>query len=359
MRIAAVGWLGFVLVSLWATPAAADNCAVFTDCFGQSGAFSEAVLGLSLLAGLSLVVDFIPVVGDVKGLIEMGTGRDLFTGEELAPWERSLGLIGLIPGGDLARLIGVGGDLAGGVGRNVDELAALGGGVGGVGRNVDELAAVGGGVGGVGSTTRGIDGIGEAPAAGDVVRHGSHRGDIDQLARDYANATTVAEKKVISETIGELGAVDYLEQVTGRGGLDILRPTSDADVAGLIDDFDAGVGWDQPVAFGGARATNVVYYDGQTLHIVEAKGGAGRYGDRASTLGIGNDKGRISQTEWNYPRDVAADMANSPKADGRNAMGDLIEDAYQDDIVSYTTTRTTGHNAGGPAVTTLEHIVLP
>jgi hypothetical protein len=44
--------------------------------------------------GASLTVDFIPVVGDVKGLAEVFTGRDLITGEGLGNW-RWLGLLGL------------------------------------------------------------------------------------------------------------------------------------------------------------------------------------------------------------------------------------------------------------------------
>jgi len=44
--------------------------------------------------GASLAVDFTPVVGDVKGLIEVGTGKDLITGESLGAW-RWLGLLGL------------------------------------------------------------------------------------------------------------------------------------------------------------------------------------------------------------------------------------------------------------------------
>ncbi len=129
-RIAAVGWLGIVfavvVLGVGASPAAADNCSVFTDCFGQSEAASEAALGLTFLAALSLVIDFIPIVGDVKGLIEMGTGRDLLTGEELAAWERSLGLVGLIPGGDLFRLAKIGAEMADTAGTAARGAGALG-----------------------------------------------------------------------------------------------------------------------------------------------------------------------------------------------------------------------------------------
>ncbi|MEW4372919.1 pre-toxin TG domain-containing protein, partial [Paenibacillus kandeliae] len=46
------------------------------------------------LAAASLVLDFVPFVGNVKGIIEAVTGRDLLTGEKLEAWERVLGVMG-------------------------------------------------------------------------------------------------------------------------------------------------------------------------------------------------------------------------------------------------------------------------
>ncbi|HEU5148105.1 MAG TPA: pre-toxin TG domain-containing protein, partial [Chryseosolibacter sp.] len=45
---------------------------------------------------VSVVIDFIPVVGQVKGLIEAAVGVDLITGRTLADWERALAIL---PGG--------------------------------------------------------------------------------------------------------------------------------------------------------------------------------------------------------------------------------------------------------------------
>ena len=117
-----IGWLVVMAISLLtASPAAADNCSVFTDCFGVSNSAAEATFGLSLLAGLSLVLDFVPIVGDVKGLVEAGTGRDLLTGEELSPLERALGLIPLLPIGDIARAAGKLDDIVD-MGRHADDV---------------------------------------------------------------------------------------------------------------------------------------------------------------------------------------------------------------------------------------------
>ena len=81
--------------ALSAGPAAADNCSVFTDCFGQSEAASEAALGLTALAALSLIIDFIG--GRGWGGFGLG-GRGLFGGDDGgSAWDRALGLIDLNP----------------------------------------------------------------------------------------------------------------------------------------------------------------------------------------------------------------------------------------------------------------------
>jgi hypothetical protein len=46
----------------------------------------------------SLMIDFIPVIGQIKGLIEGIVGKDLITGAELPAWQRGLGiLLAIIP----------------------------------------------------------------------------------------------------------------------------------------------------------------------------------------------------------------------------------------------------------------------
>jgi hypothetical protein len=61
----------------------------------EPGSASEAAVATSM--GL----DFVPVVGDVKGVAEAATGRDLITGEELGDW-RWFGLLGLVGLAELA-----------------------------------------------------------------------------------------------------------------------------------------------------------------------------------------------------------------------------------------------------------------
>lgn len=303
--------LVLVVLAATATPAAADNCSVFTDCFNQANAAAEAAFGLTLLAGLSLALDFLPFVGTAKGGIEAVTGRDLLTGEELAPWERALGIIPFLPGSVLLRGLDDVGDVAGATRR-----------------------------------------VGGAPPA----RH------LDEfpnrsLVDEYRNpATTPARRARISEQLGEEGGNRYLRDITGRGDLTPIRPTSDADVAGWADMLDSGQAWPHPVQFGGSRATNIVYWDGTTMHIVEAKGGSSAYGTRVSgTVDPGQP---MSQTHPDYPNDVAADMANSSLRDGRNEIGEAIQRAYLRDEVRYVGVRTGGRDAlhAGDPTTVVEHV---
>ncbi|MGE6666074.1 RHS repeat-associated core domain-containing protein [Paenibacillus xylanexedens] len=56
--------------------------------------FNWGKLASFLTFALGTVLDFLPVVGNVKGIIEAITGRDLLTGEKLAWYERGLSVLG-------------------------------------------------------------------------------------------------------------------------------------------------------------------------------------------------------------------------------------------------------------------------
>ena len=104
----------------------------------------------------SIGIDLIPVVGDVKGLAEAGTGCDLVTGEPLGDW-RWFGLLGIVGlsevallrhadtaadaarvGGNLDTTVRHADDLAEMAARNADEVAGV------AGRNADEAGSVAG-----------------------------------------------------------------------------------------------------------------------------------------------------------------------------------------------------------------------
>jgi hypothetical protein len=78
----------------------ADNCGSLSDCYYTARAALAALAGLAILFGvlLSVALDFVPVVGTAKGVVEAVTGRDLITGQELAWWERLLGIVPIVGG---------------------------------------------------------------------------------------------------------------------------------------------------------------------------------------------------------------------------------------------------------------------
>jgi hypothetical protein len=73
------------------------------------------------------------------------------------------------------------------------------------------------------------------------------------------------------------------------------------------------------------------------MHVIEAKGGSSPYATRQP---VSPDVPGLSQTDPSYPRVVAGEMANSPVQDGRNTIGDMIEDAYASGDARYVGVRT-------------------
>ena len=327
-------WVTSTLTGLiLAPPAAADNCSVFTDCFGVANSAIEAAFGLSLLAALSLILDFVPFVGTAKGGIEAATGRDLLTGRELAPWERALGVL---------PFIGIaGGALAVGL-RHADDLADLAG----LGRHLDD-----------------VDDLSHAgrlapsrQVAGDILPIPTGKATQDLIDAYRNPALSSGRKSVIAEKIGEIGALQYARHVSGKEGLTLLRPTSSTDVEQLVQHVNTGHAWDHAIAYNGRNAVNIVYFDGKTLHIIEAKGGGGKYLDRESVIVVPEE--RISQTHPDYPRDVAQNMAESPLTDGRNELGKVIKEMYRAEQVRYVGVRTGPYadlSAGNPKII-IEHV---
>lgn len=63
----------------------------------QAAAFVTPIVPIvDALAGaaLSILLDFVPIIGEIKMVVETAIGRDLVTGDKLALWERLLGPIG-------------------------------------------------------------------------------------------------------------------------------------------------------------------------------------------------------------------------------------------------------------------------
>ncbi|MEV4417451.1 pre-toxin TG domain-containing protein [Catellatospora sp. NPDC049609] len=121
-RLTLAAATGAAAVMVLPGAAYADNCGSMSDCYYTARAALAALVGLSVLFGvlLSVGLDFVPGVGTVKGVIEAITGKDLITGQELAWWERLLGIVPVIGGA-----AGVAAAIAKG-GRAIDDIADVG-----------------------------------------------------------------------------------------------------------------------------------------------------------------------------------------------------------------------------------------
>ena len=180
------------LVTVWAQPAWADNCGSPADCFGTAGSFGTATTGLLALVGLSLLLDFVPVVGTGKGIVEAVTGRDLVTGQELSWWERALGIVPVV--GGLTAVAGVtrAADAISDVGRGADRLGDIVDGGRAAGR-VDDAVDAG----------RGVDRAGEGADAAHDVNRGfdtADHPDLRDLPRKPTPQRTSADRYEIRQT---------------------------------------------------------------------------------------------------------------------------------------------------------------
>jgi hypothetical protein len=111
-RMARMASIGLAITAAWlllAEPAVASDCQEPWDCFGSSAAGLAAVLGF-----LSFALNFVPIVGDAKGIIEAIVGRDILTGQRLSASDRMLSAVTAIPFLDVLRLF-----------RGADGLAGL------------------------------------------------------------------------------------------------------------------------------------------------------------------------------------------------------------------------------------------
>ena len=315
----------FLLIG-FTPPALADNCSTPADCAGASGAASMALIASGLAA----------LVGGLAALSEtLSTGA----GTKPPDTSRGEGQAEGTPSGSRRALAPLGGP------ATIAGLPRPGS-----GRPASQAAPTPSRTGALGAQQ-----AARYPGAGD--RFSLPPGPL-ALADLYREETNPVTKRAITEQLGESGALTYLRAVTDPRSIGLLRPVSDTDVADLADLVAAGQPWYEAVAFGGRNATNLVYFDGETLHIVEAKGGSGPYGTRTSHL-IKRGR-RISQMNPEYPQDVAHDMQNSSIADGRNTIGVIIDNAYEDRIVRYVGVRTGDAAAlrtGDPTII-VEHVFL-
>ncbi len=66
----------------------------FTEADGKGTGFDAGKIWSFTKTAGSMALDFLPIVGNAKGIIEAISGQDLITGEKLQGWERALAVLG-------------------------------------------------------------------------------------------------------------------------------------------------------------------------------------------------------------------------------------------------------------------------
>ncbi|NWL90478.1 hypothetical protein DMN77_23300 [Paenibacillus sp. 79R4] len=188
---------------------------------------------------VSMALDFVPIVGNAKGLIEAVTGRDLVTGDKLALWERGVGILGPLGKGvsATAKLGKVATEAAGGI--------ALVSKVTGVTDAVKSGERV---VEGVTETAKATEKIGDAIGTGGKIADAAH--DIksaDRVVEVVADGSKVSGGAKTGETITDGGVA--AAGIAGAGGAAVAGGLSAAGKS-------ANAGGD--VASGVRQAENVV-----------------------------------------------------------------------------------------------------
>ncbi|WP_435924041.1 RHS repeat-associated core domain-containing protein [Paenibacillus sp. DYY-L-2] len=199
--------------------------------------------------GVSMALDFVPIIGNAKGIIEAVTGRDLITGEKLAAWERALAIAG--PLGKTvrngAKVLKFADEVADGVqfvAKHGDEVAGL------AGKTDDVAAAVNHGAdiaGAAAGTTKAGDAVSDAGKlsgqlgsktanAADVLKDGEKLSDsvatVAQAGNRAANAAEVADGLSDAEKLAAVAAAGGAGTVVGGIAAGMAKAGKAADTAG-------------------------------------------------------------------------------------------------------------------------------
>ncbi|PSB68580.1 hypothetical protein C7B61_00125 [filamentous cyanobacterium CCP1] len=178
-------------------PVIADNCGSLSDCYMVIR--NAIIAGGAIAIGVSLGLDLLPVIGDLKGIIEGIRGRDSITGEQLEGWQRVLGAIPIIGRlGDLAKIADVAVDAAR-VASEAADVAKAAAATGDAARAAEAAATAARAADQAAESARAIGSAGDAAKAGDATRAA-------EAARDAARATSEASDAARSAGATEAAA---------------------------------------------------------------------------------------------------------------------------------------------------------
>lgn len=178
-------------------PAMADNCGSLSDCYHVIR--NAVIAGGAIAIAVSLLLDFLPVIGDIKGILEGIRGRDSVTGEQLENWQRVLGAIPIIGRlGDLAKIADLAVDAAK-VASEAADIAKAAAVVGDTSRAAEAAATAAKAADQAADAARAISNAGDTAKAGDAARAAGSASDAARAAdraADAARRAGVAEDTV-------------------------------------------------------------------------------------------------------------------------------------------------------------------
>jgi len=196
------------------------------------------------------------------------------------------------------------------------------------------------------------------------------KGKIGKNGKPGKKDTKGKTKKDRSEDMGEAGALDYIKKTTGKDDLKLHTP-SEANPLSKTDYTTAqGKPWPNAVKFNHSGVVDVAYFDGNKLHVIEAKGGKselvggpmkGRTQWFDPDTGVmrpipdrTNNPNKMDQGSSEYLTDIAHAMRNSPQKDGRNLIGDLVWNGQKTGIVDYVPIGTKINGSGNAVVSVIK-----
>lgn len=154
---------------------------------------------------------------------------------------------------------------------------------------------------------------------------------------DAYHAADTRAKVLISENLGERAGLWFLRTVSGDHDMEI----QDAEQEPVEDDRVCAPGemWDRPVTFSGSGVANMVWWDGETLWVVECKGGGSGLGERKIRYNPQDPEYEgqyCDQGTEDYIRELpGAANENTQSQDGRVTVGTLIQESYEDGNLRY------------------------
>ena len=330
-----MAWLALVLLIQLgiAAPAWADNCSSLSDCYNliKNGIIAAVSLGIAI----SLILDLLPVIGDIKGIIEGFTGRDSVTGERLEWWERVLGAIPILGRvGDLARRLSR--HLAR---RLFRRSAGIGDAWGRFRRAASELSRDDRGSIIISSGRRADDVANTGRRADDVANTGRRADDVGDIRKDVSDIFDEASSKGIREGLSE-GTGRVIKNKTASDKYVHDRGVEYGKIKAKEDGLKLS-GWKNPYEFDGpyGRGIDDIGFDANgNPVIIEYKGGG-------SDLGQGPP--RQMSRAWIKQKIRELRKVNDP-------MADILEEALNNGKLTGRVYRTPVDEIGRVGKTFLE-----